>query len=83
MSGPYEPDPRVKQVRERLHAAREASGAPTPKAAEKLAGQNKLYVRERIAAYAESGVTHLNVIPIPTGEQTVASVVSQVKEWAS
>ncbi len=39
------------------------------------------YVRERIAAFAEAGVTHLNVIPIPTGDQTQATVVSQVKEW--
>ncbi|HXH57013.1 LLM class F420-dependent oxidoreductase [Iamia sp.] len=39
------------------------------------------YVRERIAAFAEAGVTHLNVIPIPTGDQTQATLVSQVKEW--
>jgi len=39
------------------------------------------YVKERIAAFAEAGVTHLNVIPIPTGDQTQASLVGQVKEW--
>ncbi|MGN6302216.1 MAG: acyl-CoA carboxylase subunit beta, partial [Angustibacter sp.] len=51
----YASDPRVEQVRERLHAAHEASDAPTPKAAEKLAGQNKLYVRERIALLFDEG----------------------------
>ncbi len=48
-------DPRVEQVRARLHAAHEASSAPTAKAAEKLAGQNKLYVRERIALLFDDG----------------------------
>ncbi|MGN6612412.1 MAG: acyl-CoA carboxylase subunit beta [Angustibacter sp.] len=51
----YASDPRVEQVRERLHAAHEASDAPTPKAAEKLAAQNKLYVRERIALLFDEG----------------------------
>jgi F420-dependent oxidoreductase-like protein len=41
------------------------------------------YVRERIAAFAEAGVTHLNVTPVPTGDQTQASVVSMLKEWSS
>ncbi len=39
------------------------------------------YVEEKIAAFAEAGVTHLNIIPIPTGDQTQSTVVSQVKEW--
>ncbi len=39
------------------------------------------YVQEKVAAFAEAGVTHLNIIPIPTGDQTQATVVSQVKEW--
>jgi F420-dependent oxidoreductase-like protein len=39
------------------------------------------YVRERIAAFAEAGVTHLNIIPIPTGDQTQATLLGQVKEW--
>jgi F420-dependent oxidoreductase-like protein len=39
------------------------------------------YVQERIAAFAQAGVTHLNVIPIPTGDQTQASLVGMVKEW--
>jgi hypothetical protein len=30
----------------------------------------------------EAGVTHLQVAPIPTGDQTVASLVSEVKELA-
>jgi hypothetical protein len=41
------------------------------------------YVKERIADFAAAGVTHLNVIPVPTGDQTQASVVSMLKEWAS
>lgn len=41
------------------------------------------YVKERIAAFGEAGVTHLNVIPVPTGDQTQASVVSMLKEWTS
>jgi F420-dependent oxidoreductase-like protein len=41
------------------------------------------YVKERIAAYAEAGVTHLQVTPIPQKGQTQSSVVSMVKEWAS
>ncbi len=39
------------------------------------------YVKERIAAFGAAGVTHLNIIPVPTGDQTQADVVSQVKEW--
>jgi F420-dependent oxidoreductase-like protein len=41
------------------------------------------YVKERIAAFGEAGVTHLNVIPVPTGDQTQSSIVSSLKEWAS
>jgi acetyl-CoA carboxylase carboxyltransferase component len=48
-------DPRVAEVRARLQAAREASSAPTPKAAEKLARQHKLYVRDRIALLFDKG----------------------------
>ncbi|HEX7132592.1 MAG TPA: LLM class F420-dependent oxidoreductase [Iamia sp.] len=40
------------------------------------------YVKEKIAAFAEAGVTHLNIIPIPTGDQTQNDVVSLVKEWS-
>ena len=41
------------------------------------------YVKERVEAYNASGVTHLQVIPIPTGDQTQAQLISQIKEWAS
>lgn len=41
------------------------------------------YVKEKIAAFGEAGVTHLNIIPIPTGDQTQADVVGQVKEWCT
>jgi F420-dependent oxidoreductase-like protein len=46
-----------------------------------LAGPRS-WVGERIAAMREAGVTHLQVAPIPTGDQTVASLVSEVKELA-
>ena len=39
------------------------------------------YVKERLATFAEAGVTHLQVIPIPQSGQTQADVISQVKEW--
>lgn len=41
------------------------------------------YVKERLAAFAEAGVTHLQVTPIPQKGQTQSSVVSMVKEWSS
>lgn len=40
------------------------------------------YVRERVAALGEAGVTHLQVTPIPSGDQTAASVIGQLKELA-
>jgi hypothetical protein len=40
------------------------------------------YVKERIASFAAAGVTHLNITPIPTGDQTQLDVVSKVKEWS-
>ncbi|MEO9180500.1 MAG: LLM class F420-dependent oxidoreductase [Acidimicrobiales bacterium] len=42
----------------------------------------KRYVEERIAAFKEVGVTHLQIIPIPTGDQTKASLIETVKEMA-
>ncbi len=48
-------DPKVQELRERLVAAHLASAAPTEVAAAKLAGQNKLYVRERIALLVDEG----------------------------
>jgi F420-dependent oxidoreductase-like protein len=41
------------------------------------------WVAERIAAMREAGVTHLQVTPIPTGDQSVASLIGQVKELAA
>ncbi|HET7279577.1 MAG TPA: acyl-CoA carboxylase subunit beta [Dermatophilaceae bacterium] len=48
-------DPRVADIRERLAAAYAASAAPSEKAAAKLASQNKLYVRDRIALLFDEG----------------------------
>jgi F420-dependent oxidoreductase-like protein len=44
-----------------------------------LAGPRS-WVAERIAALREAGVTHLQVTPLPTGDQTAASLVGEVKE---
>jgi F420-dependent oxidoreductase-like protein len=38
------------------------------------------YVKERIAAFAESGVTHLNVVP---ATEDPAATVAQLKEWTA
>jgi propionyl-CoA carboxylase beta subunit len=48
-------DPRVADIRERLATAYTASAAPPEKAAAKLASQNKLYVRDRIALLFDEG----------------------------
>ena len=37
------------------------------------------YVAERIAAFRDAGVTHLQVLPIPTGGQRPVDVVAAVK----
>ncbi len=37
------------------------------------------YVRERIAAFAEAGVTHLQITPLTTGDQTPAGLMEKVK----
>ena len=39
------------------------------------------YVRERIAAFAEAGVTNLQVTPVPTDGQEPADVVRRLREW--
>jgi acetyl-CoA carboxylase carboxyltransferase component len=55
-AGPTEGgDPRVGDVRRRLNAAHVASAQPPPKAAAKLASQNKLHVRERISLLMDEG----------------------------
>jgi len=41
------------------------------------------WVRERVAALREAGVTHLQVAPIPTGGQTASGLIGQVKEMVS
>jgi F420-dependent oxidoreductase-like protein len=41
------------------------------------------YVAERLAAFKEAGVTHLQVIPIPGADQTPADLIAKVKELAS
>ena len=51
----YASDPRVDDVRKRLAQAHALSAAPPEKAAAKLAGQNKLYVRDRIALLFDEG----------------------------
>jgi F420-dependent oxidoreductase-like protein len=40
------------------------------------------WVAERVAALREAGVTHLQVTPIPTGDQTPAQLVGQLKDIA-
>jgi F420-dependent oxidoreductase-like protein len=40
-------------------------------------------IAERIAAYAESGVTHLMVTPVPTGDQKATDLIATVKELSS
>ena len=37
------------------------------------------YVAERVAAFREAGVTHLQVHPIPLGEQSAATLIEAVK----
>jgi len=41
------------------------------------------YVAERAAALREAGVTHLQVTPIPTGDQTPAGLIGQLKDIIS
>src|SRR3954451_15324188 len=38
------------------------------------------YIKDRLAEFAEAGVTHLNVIPVATEGQTQTSLVSTLKE---
>jgi len=40
------------------------------------------YVAERIAAYREAGVTHLQVTPVPVGDQRPVDLIAKVKELA-
>jgi F420-dependent oxidoreductase-like protein len=36
------------------------------------------YVEERVAAMAEAGVTHLQVTPVPTGDQTATDLIGEL-----
>jgi hypothetical protein len=40
------------------------------------------YVAERIAGFAQAGVTHLQVIPVPLGEQRPVDLIATVKDLA-
>jgi F420-dependent oxidoreductase-like protein len=40
------------------------------------------YVAERVAAFREAGVTHLQVHPIPLGDQSAATLIEAVKAMA-
>jgi hypothetical protein len=40
----------------------------------------KSYVAERVAAFKEAGVTHLDIYPLPQGDQTSADLIGMVKE---
>jgi F420-dependent oxidoreductase-like protein len=41
------------------------------------------YVKERIAAFAEAGVTNLQVVPAPADGGDPAALVARLKEWVS
>ncbi len=41
------------------------------------------YIKERIAAFAEAGVTHLQVHPVPLGDQTAPQLIETLKRLAS
>ena len=41
------------------------------------------YVKERVAAFKEAGVTHLQVSPLPSGDQRPADLIELVKGFAS
>jgi hypothetical protein len=40
------------------------------------------YVAERIAAFRDAGVTHLQVIPIPMGDQRPVDLIATAKKLA-
>ena len=41
------------------------------------------YVAERLAAFKEAGVTHLQITPIPTGGQSATDLIEKVKQLAT
>jgi F420-dependent oxidoreductase-like protein len=40
------------------------------------------WVSERVAAFAEAGVTHLQVTPVPVGDQTAPGLIEELRELA-
>ncbi len=38
------------------------------------------FVAERIAAFRAAGVSHLQVVPVPTGDQTELDIIAKVKD---
>ncbi len=42
----------------------------------------KSYVKERLAAYKEAGVTHLQIYPVPLGDQTKPKLIEMLKDLA-
>jgi F420-dependent oxidoreductase-like protein len=40
------------------------------------------YIKDRLAAYKDAGVTHLNINPVPTPGRTVGQVVADLKAWS-
>ena len=67
-----------------LYLAGDKAGAAALVPTELLAMCNLVgpesFVRERVAAFAESGVTHLNVVPVT---EDPAATVALLKEWVS
>ncbi|MCU1362622.1 MAG: Phthiodiolone/phenolphthiodiolone dimycocerosates ketoreductase [Acidimicrobiaceae bacterium] len=41
------------------------------------------YVKERVGAFEAAGVTHLQVIPVPQGDQSASSLIEVVKEMVT
>ncbi len=41
------------------------------------------YISERIAAFRDAGVTHLQVVPVPVGDQRPADLIATVKKLAA
>jgi hypothetical protein len=37
-------------------------------------------VAERVAAFAEAGVTHIQANPVPVGDQTATGLIAELKE---
>jgi F420-dependent oxidoreductase-like protein len=67
-----------------LSGNKDEAAAPVPAElleASSLCG-SRGYVAERVAAFREAGVTHLQVTPVPNAGQTASQLVATVKELA-